>query len=228
MKKKNLGTVLLMGRYNCNYSKKIKKFLKKNSNKLFYFESFKIGEKIENKYLKLSYDYIFCYRSLYILKKKILKKVKIAAINFHPGPPEYRGTGCVNYAIYENSKFYGCTAHIINEKIDNGKIIDVKKFKINKESNIDNILSKTYEIMYKQFIYIIQNILNNSEFIKNNILKNKNIKWSKKIKKINDLNNFYEINKNIKKNDFLKKIRATETLTFKPYIKIHGRKFILE
>ena len=62
---------------------------------------------------------------------ELLKKVNKAAINFHPGPPEYRGTGCVNYALYENSKFYGCTAHLINEKVDNGKIIDVKKFNIN-------------------------------------------------------------------------------------------------
>ena len=48
------------------------------------------------------------------------------AINFHPGPPEYRGVGCVNYAFFDNVKSYGCTAHRINQKIDNGPIIDVK------------------------------------------------------------------------------------------------------
>ena len=42
------------------------------------------------------------------------------------------------------------------------------------------------------------------------------------------LNNFYQIKKNIKKKDLLKKIRATETPRFKPYIKLHGKKFILE
>jgi len=223
-----LGVVLFMGRSGCFYSKKIKKLLEKSSKKFFYFESNKIGEKIHKKYLKLNYDYIFCFRSFYILKNNILKKVNKAAINFHPGPPEYRGTGCVNYALYENSKFYGCTAHLINEKVDNGKIIDVKKFNINKKNSISEVLTKTYETMFGLAISTIKNIKKNPDFVENQILKNKNIKWSNKIKKLKDLNNFYEINKNIKKNDFLNKIRATDTPKFKPYIKLYGKKFILE
>jgi methionyl-tRNA formyltransferase len=228
LKKKTLGIVLFMGRSKCPYSKKIKNLLKKKSKKLYYFESNKIGEKINNEYLKLNYDYIFCFRSFYILKKNILKKVKKAAINFHPGPPEYRATGCVNYAVYENSKFYGCTAHLINEKVDNGKIIDVKKFSINRKDNISKILNKTYKVMSSQAISLINQIKINPNFIENQIEKNKKIKWSNKIKKIKDLDKFYIINKNIKKKDFLNKIRATDTPKYKPYIKLYGKKFILE
>ena len=227
-KKKTLGIVLFMGRCKCSYSKKIKNLLKKKSKKLYYFESNKIGEKINKKYLKLNYDYIFCFRSFYILKKNILKKVKKAAINFHPGPPEYRGIGCVNYAVYENSKFYGCTAHLINEKVDNGKIIDVKKFSISKKDYISKILTKTYKVMFNQSISIINQLNTNPGFIKRQIEKNKKIKWSNKNKKLKDLNKFYIIDKNIKKNDFLNKIRATVTPKFKPYIKLYGKKFILE
>ena len=95
-----------------------------------------------------------------------LKKVKKAAINFHPGPPEYPATGCVNYAVYENSKFYGCTAHLINEKVDNGKIIDVKKFSINRKDNILKILNKTYKVMSSQAISLINQIKINPNFIK--------------------------------------------------------------
>jgi methionyl-tRNA formyltransferase len=228
LKKKTLGVVLFMGRKKCPYSKKIKDLLKKRSKKLYYFESNKIGEKINNKYLKLNYDYIFCFRSFYILKKKILKKVKKAAINFHPGPPEYRGTGCVNYAVYKNSKFYGCTAHLINEKVDNGKIIDVKKFSIHKKDDISKILNKTYKVMFAQAISLINQIKINFNFIDKQIKKNKKIKWSNKIKKIKDLDKFYIIDKNIKKKDFFKKIHATDTYKFKPYIKLFGKKFVLE
>ena len=224
----SLGVVLFMGRNGCPYSNKIKKLLKKNSKKFYYFESSRIGEKINKKYLKINYDYIFCFRSFYILKNNILKKVNNAAINFHPGPPEYIGTGCVNYALYKNSKFYGCTAHLINEKIDNGKIIDIKKFNISAKISVSEVLIKTYKAMTSLAISIIKNIKKNPDFIKKKILKNKNIKWSNKIKTIKDLNDFYQINKNIKKNDFLNKIRATDTPKFKPYIKLHGKKFILE
>jgi methionyl-tRNA formyltransferase len=227
-KKHSLGVVLFMSRGGCSYSKKIRRLLEKNSKKFYYFESNKINEKIHIKYLKLNYDYVFCFRSFYILKNNILKKVNKAAINFHPGPPEYRGIGCVNYALYENSKFYGCTAHLINEKVDNGKIIDVKKFNINKKDNISEVLTKTYKTMYGLAISTIKNIIKNADFIENQILKNKGIKWSNKIKKYKDLNNFYQVNKNIKKNNFLNKIRATDTPEFKPYIKLYGKKFILE
>ena len=225
---KSLGVVLFMGRNDCSYSNRIKRLLKKSSKKFYYFESSRIGEKIDKKYLRFNYDYIFCFRSYYILKNNLLNKVNNAAINFHPGPPEYRGTGGVNYALYNNSNFYGCTAHLINEKVDNGKIIDIKKFNISKKNSVLEVLIKTYEVMTSLAISTIKNIKKNPVFIENQILKNKNIKWSNKIKTLKDLNNFYQINKNIKKIDFLNKIRATDTPKFKPYIKLHGKKFILE
>ena len=224
----SLGIVLFMGRNGCIYSNRIKELLEKNSMKFYYFESSKIGEKINKKYLKLNYDYIFCFRSFYILKNNILKRVNNAAINFHPGPPEYRGIGCVNYALYKNSKFYGCTAHLISEKVDYGKIIDIKKFNISKRNSLSEVLTKTHKAMSSLAISTIKNIKKNPDFIKNQVLKNKNIKWSKKIKTYKDLNDFYQINKHIKKNDFLNKLRATDTPKFKPYIKLYGKRFILD
>ena len=73
---KNLGTVLFFGRKNCSYSKKVKNLLQKKSKKFYFFESKKKEEKINKKFLKLKYDYIFCFRSFYILKENLLKKVK--------------------------------------------------------------------------------------------------------------------------------------------------------
>ena len=101
-----------------------------------YIDSSYPGEKLNEKIEKQKFDYIFCFRSFYILKKKDINKTKIAAINFHPGTPEYRGIGCINFAIYNNEKFYGSTAHLIDEKIDNGKILDVRKFQIRKKDNL--------------------------------------------------------------------------------------------
>ena len=65
----SLGVVLFFGRSGCFYSKKIRKLLEKSSKKFYFFESNKISEKIHKKYFKLNYDYIFCFRSFYILKK---------------------------------------------------------------------------------------------------------------------------------------------------------------
>ena len=58
------------------------------------------------------------------------------------------------------------------------------------------------------------------------IKKNNNLKWSNKIKSFDDLNKFYKINLNCDKKEFLKKIKATNTDNFKPYIIFHGKKFL--
>ena len=53
---------------------------------------------------------------------------------FSSWAPEYRGVD-VNYAFFDNVRYYGCTAHRINQKIDNGPIIDDKRFKLDKRNN---------------------------------------------------------------------------------------------
>ena len=227
-KKNYLGTVLFIGRKDCFYSKKISKLLKKISKKFFYFESCKIGEKIDKKYLNLNYDYIFCFRSFYVLKKNILKKVYKAAINFHPGLPEYRGIGCINFALYENSKTYGCMAHLINDKIDNGKIIELRKFNIKKKDNLTKVLKKTHKTMFKLAIFVIKEINKNSNYLENQLSKYKNTKWSNKLYKTEDLNNLYKINPNSTKKNFLLQIRATGSSKFKPYIELFDKKFFLD
>ena len=49
--------------------------------------------------------------------------------------------------------------------------------------------------------------------------------WSKVIKLRSDLDNFYIINKKISKTILRKKLRATVTNKFKPYIMLHKQKF---
>jgi methionyl-tRNA formyltransferase len=228
VRKRNLGIVLFFGQNNNAHSNKIKILLRKNSRKFYFIKSYKRGEKLKKIFLKKKYDYIFCFKSYYILKKNLLKRVKIAAINFHPGPPEYRGTGCVNYAIYENAKFYGCTAHLMSEKIDNGKIIDVKKFILKKNATVDEVIKQTNNAMTMQAFFVIKKILQNSLNLESLIKENKHYKWSNKIKTAKNLNKFYKININLKKREFDNKIRATCYKNFKPYILLHGKYFVLE
>ena len=220
-------SVLYFGRKNCNYSKKIRKILRRNSKKFKYIESKSFGEKLTGKNISSSnFDYIICFRSFHILKKNILKKCNKIAINFHPGPPEFRGAGCVNFAIYKNSKFYGCTAHLINEKIDNGKILNVKKFSLTKNDTIETCLKKTHLYMFRQALYIIKILKKNENNLLKLIKKNKKIKWAKRLNTLKNLNKFYKINKNISKKGLFNKIRATNTKTFKPYIMLHNKKFV--
>ena len=204
------------------FAKKIISELKKKSKHLNVISTDKSKVKTKN---NIKFDFIFAFRSHHILKKKLIKKAKYAAINFHPGPPEYRGIGCVNYALYEKSRNYGATTHLIDEKIDHGRIIDVKIFKIGKADSVESLLNRTYKIQVKQAIQIISSLSRDPENLKKMLKKNKEKRWSKKIKKRIFLNKFYKINKNISRLDLKRKIRATVTKKFKPYLMLHGVKF---
>ncbi len=225
---KTLGSVIFFGRANCIYSKNIKKYLKKNSRKFYYIESHKPNEKHNiQKFEKLHLDYIFCFRSFYILKKNLIEKCNIAAINFHPGTPKYRGIGCINFALYNDEKIYGCTSHLINKNLDNGKILDVRKFKILKNDTVYTALRKTYSLMALQAFSIIKLLLRDKKNLNTLINKNKKIKWSKRITKRSDLNKLYLVKKEITQKKLSKIIRATNTDLYKPYIYLHKKKFIL-
>ena len=56
----------------------------------------------------------------------------------------------------------------------------------------------------------------------------KNYYWSSKLYLRKDLDKLYKISKNIKKLELKKRIRATNTNKFKPYLLLHGYKFVLD
>ncbi len=53
--------------------------------------------------------------------------------NFHPGPPEYPGIGCYNWALYDRAMEYGSTLHLMEKTPDTGKILAVDRFAIDPE-----------------------------------------------------------------------------------------------
>ena len=74
----------------------------------------------------------------------MLNRVKVAAINFHPGPNNYRGSfGGLNFALLNNEKQFGVTAHLINENIDDGEIIECRKFNIYKSDCLDSLMKNS-------------------------------------------------------------------------------------
>ena len=169
--------VLFLGRSKDIYSKKIFLELKKKYKNTIFVKSRKIGDKLPKKFNK-NFDIIYSFRNYIILKKSFLRKIKKFAINFHPGPPKYRGTASVSMAIKNNDKFFGCVAHLISNKIDYGKILDVKKFKINKKDKLRDILEKVHRYSFLQCVEMIKKI-----HLYNNDLKKLKIKkkytWSK-------------------------------------------------
>ena len=170
---------------------------------------------------KHNFDYTFSFLSKKILKRKFLNNTKFQNINFHPGPPKYPGIGCYNFALYNSEKKYGCTAHLINEKIDNGRIMKVKIFKI-KKNNLSSLIKQTYDEMLKLYKVVLNNLSKKKKI-------SSNFKWNKKFYTRKDLEKLALININMKKKDVLNRIKSTfYKKGYGPYIKIYNYIFELK
>ncbi len=218
--------VLFFGRYDETKSKLLFEVLKKKFRFVKAVWSKNQNQRFPKKVLEYKGDYIFCYRSYYILSDKLLKQYKYA-INFHPGSPAYRGIGCLNFAVLNGEKKYGVTAHIINEKVDNGKIILTKNFSIKKKESLSSILRKTNILNFHLAKKIIGLIHDDENKILKLIKKNK-IKWAKKIYYRNNLEKLYEIKLKYDKNKINKIIRATSYKNYHPYIMLGKKKIIID
>ena len=202
--------------------------MKAKSKTVYFYKSKKVGEILNIKKNHLKCDYIFCFRSYFILRKKHIDAPIFTAINFHPSPPEYRGSGGVNFSIYNREIKFGCTAHIINEKIDNGPILDVKRFKVKKNEGVKEVLEKTHKCLFIQAKKVINKLVNSPENLAKMITKSRKEKWSKVYTKSKGLNKFYQVSLKSSKKDLEQKILATKYLNFKPYIIFKSKKFILD
>tara|TARA_E500000331_G_C16929221_1_gene571194 strand:+ start:284 stop:649 length:366 start_codon:yes stop_codon:yes gene_type:complete len=116
--------ILLFCKDNCNLSDRAIDYLKKYNINLLFVKSKSRFEKIPSEFLTWKGDYIFSFQSYFYIPIQLIKNSTLA-VNFHPGPPEYPGSGMVNWALYDDCKKFGVTAHIMNNLIDNGRIIKV-------------------------------------------------------------------------------------------------------
>ncbi len=85
-----------------------------------------------------------------ILSGSFIKKFYKPILNIHPSLlPKYKGLNTHNRAIKNKDKYTGATVHIVNEKLDSGKIILQKKVKILKSENRKSLEKKVLKIEHK-------------------------------------------------------------------------------
>ena len=83
-----------------------------------------------------------------ILSKSFIKNFRGKILNIHPSLlPKFKGLNTHERVIKNNEKYSGCTVHLVNSKLDSGKIILQKKIKIKKNDN-SKTLSK--RILYEE------------------------------------------------------------------------------
>ena len=113
-------------------------------NKVFNYKNKIIAEKkiiseINNEKIKL----ICLAGFMRILSKNFIKRFKGKILNIHPSLlPKYKGLNTHQRAISNNEKYSGCTVHVVNSRLDAGKIILQKKVKISKFDTAKSLAKK--------------------------------------------------------------------------------------
>ena len=118
------------------------------------FIKYSTRKSFENRLLKLikknNVDLICLAGFMKILSGSFIRKFYKPILNIHPSLlPKNKGLNTHNKAIQNKDKYTGATVHIVNEKLDSGKIILQKRVKILKSDSVKSLEKKILKIEHK-------------------------------------------------------------------------------
>ena len=125
--------------------------------KIYNYNKKKISETKTLKDLKSNDIKLICLAGfMKILSENFIRNYKGKILNIHPSLlPKYKGLQSHERAIQNKEKYSGCTVHLVNSKLDSGKIILQKKVKLSKKetpSSLQKKILKHEHILYPRAI----------------------------------------------------------------------------
>ena len=135
----------------------VKQYATKNNIRLFQPEKLKNKKFIED--LKMLNADLFIVVAFRMLPKIVWEIPKKGTVNLHASIlPNYRGAAPINWAIINGEKESGVTTFFINEKIDTGDVLLIKKTKIKDGKTAGELHDNLMEIGSKLIIRTISEI----------------------------------------------------------------------
>ena len=127
--------------------------------------NFKKKYKIENQILSDLKEHkvkIICLAGfMKVLSRNFINKFKGKILNIHPSLlPKYRGLNTHQRALNNNEKYSGCTVHLVNSKLDAGKIVLQKRVKISKNETMSSLAKKVLVQEHKLYPKAILKVFN--------------------------------------------------------------------
>ena len=130
--------------------------------KIFDFKKKHINEKkILFELKKNRIDLICLAGFMKILSKTFINNFNGKILNIHPSLlPKFKGLNTHERAIKNKEKYSGCTVHIVNSKLDSGKIILQDKVRINKNETPKTLAKKILAKEHKLYPKAILKVFN--------------------------------------------------------------------
>lgn len=211
---------LFLRRSGCLHSDRAEAFLRSRFAEVIVISSERAGGELDGSLLDDAPDVLLAFRSHIIVRPPFIERIPLC-LNFHPGPPERRGSGCVNFAIASGDDSYGSTCHHIDEQIDHGPIVDVRRFPIASTDGVAEVLARTYDYMLCQFYDVVGRVASGLSFPVSSET------WSGPLGRAREMNALREIGLTPDSRETLeRRIRATSFESYQPYVILHGKRFV--
>ena len=135
--------------------------INKIKKKVFNLNSTLFEKKAINELKKNNINLICLAGFMKILSKSFIKNFNGKILNIHPSLlPKYKGLNTHVKAIKNKDKYSGCTVHLVNSKLDSGRIINQKKVRINKLDTPETLAKKILAQEHKLYPVAIMKFLN--------------------------------------------------------------------
>ena len=130
--------------------------------KIFNFNNKIIAEKKILSFLFKNKIQLICLAGfMKILSKSFIQKFNGLILNIHPSLlPKYKGLNTHARALKNKERYSGCTVHLVNSKLDSGKIILQKKVKIFKNDDIKTLSKRVLKQEHKLYPEAIKKLFN--------------------------------------------------------------------
>ena len=97
-----------------------------------------------------------------ILSGDFIRRFRGRILNIHPSLlPKYKGLKTHERVIKNKEKYSGCTVHLVNSKLDSGKIVLQKRVKLSKKETPSSLQKKILKYEHKLYRRAIDKIFSN-------------------------------------------------------------------
>ncbi len=221
-------SVMFMGRRGDEFSNALLNFVKDLSGDVTTVWSDGLGSRLPREVVAWCGDFIVCYRSHIVVPPDLIERAAIAAVNLHPGPPNYRGTGCANFALYDGAHEYGSTSHLLAREIDAGDILDVRRFPIEPADDVASLLRRTHETMLVQAKDVVRRLIAGGRTALEQMLNDcRDERWEGPVGRARDLDDLMQVTADMSADELERRTRATRIGKWRPFVMIDGKKFVL-
>ena len=98
-----------------------------------------------------------------ILSSSFIKRFSGKILNIHPSLlPKYKGLNTHKRALNNKERYSGCTVHLVNSKLDSGKIILQKRVRVYKNDNQEMLAKRILMQEHKIYPLALNKFISNS------------------------------------------------------------------